>query len=944
MNQELTTNETGNEMEIPVLDDGDQVSVFSHLKSISEEPDKQEEELSIEGETESDIIPAVSGDNSATALPKLESINEDAEQIDTEVEKDYEIIPAVPEVNHNNKENIESDYDIVEVPDKNVSAFVLTMLESTVAETVRTDLKLEPQNEENSVVEQFISPDEAEMDSPTAMPISIDIESDNETDENICRIPLSEMPVPLERNGELVLEVGTRNKCTQHIPPTSEIAPIVCENGKAKTPIIKLKPETRATTAIATDEKVIKREKRVKNTPLNRVSLKGKRQSSSFPTVVRPKPDENTCMTLSTALKRVRSKTEHSSTDLRRANDVSILPPDNVDELTDEECVNEEELLPLRQENVKDVVGHLETHHSDSEDSENDERKPSAKKGASHRSLKFPEVKQRIGDIVSSEATLNDKVKSVISVIENTNDESCWRNKPCSAHNLLPKDSIHEMTDEVKKNRKKLAYKHGGKEPLEIWDLMMDEIVDLITYNTNDYAKSKNDPYFTVTKTEIRNFIGILLLSGYHNIPQIALMWDSDSDCGIADVKACMTRNRFWRIKKYIHFCDNERLDKDDKFAKVRPLFQLLNKKVKQFGSLDNTYSVDEQMIPYTGMHSAKQTNREKTIRFGYKAFWITTKDGYPIECIPYVGKKGICGESGKDLTARVTLQLVLSAQLSPGDLLFFDNWYSSYKLFCALTAMNIRATATIRADRLNFWPNQIEGRKIEPKKPKKTPLFSSSMMKKCERGGSEIKYDKYTGVNVVSWNDNGLVTVISNSFSPESESDVERFSKKQKEVIKIKRPESIEVYNKGMGGVDLLDSRVAVYRIKIRGKKWYWPLFVNTLDCLKAASFMSFQLANPGNDMTFLQFIRRVTQPLLKANGHDTPIPKIGYLRQAKWKGDSRTSNDTRLDKTSHWPRKQVQRRCAVKGCNRKPCIECDKCGVNLCVVPCFKIWHTRI
>ena len=111
-----------------------------------------------------------------------------------------------------------------------------------------------------------------------------------------------------------------------------------------------------------------------------------------------------------------------------------------------------------------------------------------------------------------------------------------------------------------------------------------------------------------------------------------------------------------------------------------------------------------------SGRHSAKQTNREKTIQFGYKNFWLTTKTGFPVHCIPYAGKKGICGQSGKDLTARVVLQLVLTGGISDKDFLFFDNWYAGYKILTILTALGIRTTGTTRTDRLKFLPSQFEG------------------------------------------------------------------------------------------------------------------------------------------------------------------------------------------------------------------------------------------
>ena len=55
-------------------------------------------------------------------------------------------------------------------------------------------------------------------------------------------------------------------------------------------------------------------------------------------------------------------------------------------------------------------------------------------------------------------------------------------------------------------------------------------------------------------------------------------------------------------------------------------------------------------MIPYFGMHSAKQTMRNKSVRFGYKNFVLASSDGYPYILIPYAGAKGIGGTPGKDL------------------------------------------------------------------------------------------------------------------------------------------------------------------------------------------------------------------------------------------------------------------------------------------------------
>lgn len=42
---------------------------------------------------------------------------------------------------------------------------------------------------------------------------------------------------------------------------------------------------------------------------------------------------------------------------------------------------------------------------------------------------------------------------------------------------------------------------------------------------------------------------GILILSGYHNLPQLKLYWSSHEDKGVQFVKIAMSRNRFLDIK-----------------------------------------------------------------------------------------------------------------------------------------------------------------------------------------------------------------------------------------------------------------------------------------------------------------------------------------------------------------------------------------------------------
>ena len=57
-----------------------------------------------------------------------------------------------------------------------------------------------------------------------------------------------------------------------------------------------------------------------------------------------------------------------------------------------------------------------------------------------------------------------------------------------------------------------------------------------------------------------------------------------------------------------------------------------------------------------------------------------------------------------------------------------------------------------------------------------------------------------------------------------------EAFSKFMDNDILMYILKQTNLYNKFMGGVDLADNVIANYRIHIKGKKWYWPLFINII------------------------------------------------------------------------------------------------------------------
>ena len=59
-----------------------------------------------------------------------------------------------------------------------------------------------------------------------------------------------------------------------------------------------------------------------------------------------------------------------------------------------------------------------------------------------------------------------------------------------------------------------------GKSTIEIFEQLLSDVLELMLQQTLAYALQKNDPQVTLELNEIKAFMGILLFSGYHKLPQ----------------------------------------------------------------------------------------------------------------------------------------------------------------------------------------------------------------------------------------------------------------------------------------------------------------------------------------------------------------------------------------------------------------------------------------
>ena len=164
-------------------------------------------------------------------------------------------------------------------------------------------------------------------------------------------------------------------------------------------------------------------------------------------------------------------------------------------------------------------------------------------------------------------------------------------------------------------------------------------MISLPVEQTNLYAtRDKNMQTFKTNDAEMRKFLGLLLISGYHNLSSEADYWSTAEDLEAPIFSNIMARNRFRFIKSCLHIADYHNLAQS-KVAKILPLLKLLRNNCQQFGVLHKNLSMDESMVPYLGLHSAKQYIKGKPVKFGYKLWMLCSSDGYPCNFEIYCGK-----------------------------------------------------------------------------------------------------------------------------------------------------------------------------------------------------------------------------------------------------------------------------------------------------------------
>lgn len=163
------------------------------------------------------------------------------------------------------------------------------------------------------------------------------------------------------------------------------------------------------------------------------------------------------------------------------------------------------------------------------------------------------------------------------------------------------------------------------------------------------------------------------------------------------------------------------------------------------------------------------------------------------------------------------------------------------------------------------------------------------------------------------------------------------------KKFIQVQRPHVVEEYNKFMGGVDLADMLLELYRIDIKSTKWYmriiyWIIGVSIVNAwLLYRRHMTQRHEKP--KMRLLEFQTSIATALCEAQ--NTPIRKRGRpsteietiaptTTPKRMYSTPTPIPDVKLDRMDHLPDMcETNERC--RNCKQTTFMKCVKCKVHL-------------
>jgi hypothetical protein len=532
-----------------------------------------------------------------------------------------------------------------------------------------------------------------------------------------------------------------------------------------------------------------------------------------------------------------------------------------------------------------------------------------------------------------------------------------------------------------KRNQRSLTKGLGLLTPAQYFRLFFDDhVLETFVMQTNACAERKSVARWkTLTVAEFLKFIGVLILIGLKRVPVIRSLWEK----GIyycAVVNETISRNRFEAILSCLQWIDPafskaELAEKNrvDPFWSVDTLVAYLASKSSSLYDLCQSCDGDEQAIPTKGRHRCRCYNCNKPAKFHFKMYCLNcSATGYMYNFFLYKGKDERRPE-GQTATMYPILRLTEDPALHHlGHVVYGDNWYTSLPLIRALRDRGIQYVGTVKS-RVKGLPKQslyLKGKKRTAAATAATAAGQVPMAKKL-RGDMDQLETTSLGDTIyfTAWQDTKPVHLLA-TFNCGRDTVVRKVINKKRragepctmELKKVTRPAIIGAYNRGMGGTDMIDQKIAYYRIRLRCRRWKTKIYAHMINAMLCNAHIlykqDFTLERSHPHFTLKDFMESVMYDLISSDSSVEPDRAISTHGTGRHLSTclSDVSRLTGLHFPVQLPNrsrdsvtgKQVDKRLNCRICTKKCLTKCEQCNIPLHIgcdgvtESCWKTFHT--
>jgi hypothetical protein len=423
------------------------------------------------------------------------------------------------------------------------------------------------------------------------------------------------------------------------------------------------------------------------------------------------------------------------------------------------------------------------------------------------------------------------------------------------------------------------------------------------------------------TPEELYIFFGIIKLMARVKKLTITEYWSKDPLIATPQFTDYMSRDRYLLLLRILHFDDNETQVPGQRLHKLQPILDHLRKTNSEVFTPFQNLCIDESLVLFKGRFKFKLYIPSKIHRFGIKVFVLfDCETGYVLDFVVFTGgSTDIIPEREFGISGAVVETLV-AKYLQKGHTLWLDSWYSSPLLYNWLHNNGTNVCGTVR-----------KYRKGLPK-----------LDKELDKGQIESRHTD--NMMVVKWKDKREFRMLT-TLHTDSMKQSGKFDRTTN--TPVMKPECVMDYNRYMGAVDKTDMMVSSLQCVRKSFKWYIKLFFHLLDLTLINSHILYNL-HTGENITHddfqLTLIREIFQKFHK------PRPTTTSGRPSQGNDSLRLKERHFLTLVPPTPSKEnPTRKCHV--CSNSKLREkkrresrymCAKCGIGLCVHPCFQNYHT--